>query len=197
MPLFRTALAFTLLLSGANIAHAQDDMETIDTIESVEKVPSKKLQRAGKHMRGPITSLHKAGLLLASFDKNSDYEITQAEFAAGRMQAFKQADTDNSGVIGMFELEDWREKALGSLDAAPGNLAFDKDYNQRVTREEFDAALDVVFKGADKDKNGIIAFSELVHVFEIPSRPVFDEARKRPDGFDQIDRNRRRRVGGY
>ncbi len=195
MPLFRTALAFTLLLSGANIAHAQDDMETIDTIESVEKVPSKKLQRAGKHMRGPITSLHKAGLLLASFDKNSDYEITQAEFAAGRMQAFKQADTDNSGVIGMFELEDWREKALGSLDAAPGNLAFDKDYNQRVTREEFDSALGVVFKGADKDKDGKIEFSELVHVFEIPSRPEFREPRQRLDELDQANRNRRRRVG--
>jgi len=99
-------------------------------------------------------------MLFASFDTNADYNINQAEFAVGKTQSFKAADTDNSKSLSLFELEDWREAALGSLDAAPGNLAFDKDYDQRITRAEFDHALGYVFKAGDKNEDGILAFSE-------------------------------------
>jgi len=52
---------------------------------------------------------------------------------SGLAKAFKSADKDDSTTLSLFELEDWREAALGSLDAAPGTLAFDKDFDQRVT----------------------------------------------------------------
>jgi len=192
MSLLKSTLGLALLLSFAGISHAQDDVETI---EAVEKVPSKKLQERGERIRGPITSLRMAGLMLVGFDENTDYRITRTEFDTGHQQAFKKADADNSGTLSLFELEDWRLKALGSLDARPGNLAFDKDYDQRVTREEFNDVLGHVFKVTDKDEDGIIIFSELVHVFEMPTRRLSEDGRERPNGTGQQQRNRRR--GGF
>lgn len=136
-------------------------------------------------------------MLFASFDTNTDYKINSTEFAAGRTQAFNAADKDNSKTLSLFELEDWREAALGSLDAAPGNLAFDKDYDQRVTRAEFDHALNYIFKVGDKNDDGDLAFSELVKVFEMPRRPIVE---KKEDPIERINRQSRhdqQRRRGY
>jgi len=190
MSLLKTIFASTLILSVAGLAQAQDD---IDTIEAIETVPSKKLQTRGQHIRGPVTSLYTAGLMLAGFDKNTDYSVTRAEFDAGRIQAFEIADKDKSGALGLFELEDWRQKVLGSLDAPPGNLAFDKNYDQRVTRTEFDTVLGHIFKRADKNEDGRVISSELIHVFEMPYRPVSNETRRHPETLNDAERNRHRR----
>ena len=139
-------------------------------------------------------------MLFASFDTNSDYQVNEVEFAAGRTQAFNAADKDNSNSISLFELEDWRKAALGSLDAAPGNLAFDKDYDQRVTRAEFDYALEFIFKAGDKNSDGILEFSELVTVFEMPRRSAGERSqnsgeRRGRQGGRQGGRNQQRRGG--
>ena len=168
MTLFRLLLAATLVGSVSMTAMAQDQVP--DDEETIEELPNRKLERRGTRIRGPITSVGAGAMLFASFDTNSDYKINEVEFAAGRTEAFNIADKDNSNSISLFELEDWRKAALGSLDAAPGNLAFDKDYDQRVTREEFDRALGFVFRAGDKNKDGILAFTELVNVFEMPRR---------------------------
>lgn len=164
--------------------------------ELVEELPNKKLERRGERIKGPITSVGAGAMLFASFDKNADYKINAAEFATGLTTAFKAADKDRSTTLSLFELEDWRVAALGSLDAAPGNLAFDKDYDQRVTRAEFDYALNFVFKAGDKDDDGVLEFAELVKVFEMPRRPALEEE----DPIARINREGRRqeqRRRGY
>jgi len=198
MTLFRLILTASLLCAVSTMAFAADPL--LEDEELVEELPSKKLERRGERIKGPITSVGAGAMLFASFDTNADYAINDLEFAAGRTQAFNAADKDKSKTLNLFELEDWREAALGSLDAAPGNLAFDKDYDQRVTRAEFDYALGYVFKAGDKNEDGVLAFSELVKVFEMPRRPLIDETE---NSLDRIQDRRReqeqqqRRRRGY
>ena len=72
--------------------------------------------------------------------------------------------------MSLFELEDWRKASLGSLDARPGNISFDKDFDQRVSKAEFEKAFSYIQKRNDKDSDGIISFEEMVRVFEMPRR---------------------------
>jgi len=195
MTLFKLLFTASLLCAVSTAAIAADPL--LEDEELIEELPNKKLERRGKRMKGPITSVGAGAMLFASFDTDSDYQVNQAEFAAGRTQAFNSADKDNSKTLSLFELEDWREAALGSLDAAPGNLAFDKDYDQRITRAEFDHALGFVFNAGDKNDDGVLAFSELINVFEMPRRPEIDEEE---DPIERINRQGRRdqqRRRGY
>ncbi len=136
------------------------------------ELPNKKLTKKGMRINGPVTSVSAGALLLASFDKNYNFQIDFKEFNDAKKYIFNSADVDKSGVISPFELEDWRKSALGSLDAPPGNLAFDRDYDQRVTKNEFNKALVSIFNSGDKNNDGVLKFSELVNVFEISNRNV-------------------------
>ena len=198
MTFFRLLLAAALLSAGSTVAMAAD--QVADDEEIIEELPNRNLERRGTRVRGPITSVGAGAMLFASFDTNSDYQVNEVEFAAGRTQAFNAADKDNSNSISLFELEDWRKAALGSLDAAPGNLAFDKDYDQRVTRAEFEYALDFIFKAGDKNNDGILEFSELVTVFEMPRRSAGERSqnsgeRRGRQGGRHGGRNQQRRGG--
>lgn len=195
MTFMKLILTAALLCACPYAALANDPLLEGDM--ELETIPNKKLERRGERIKGPITSIGAGGMLFASFDKDSDYRVTQTEFTSGLSTAFKAADKDLSKTLSLFELEDWRKAALGSLDAAPGNLAFDKDYDQRVTRSEFDHALGFVFKAGDKDNDGILEFSELVKVFEMPRRPVIEDEE---DAIERINRQGRRdqqRRQGY
>ena len=164
------AACFALCPLAASAADPIDDFE-----EEVELLPNKKLEKRGERISGPITSISAAGLLFASFDKNSDYIIDALELSKGQAASFKIADKDKSGSITLFELEDWRKAALGSLDAPPGNISFDKDYDQRVTKAEFEHALSYVFAAKDQNEDGKLSFEEMTRVFEMPRRPIFEE----------------------
>ncbi len=195
MTLVKILLASSLFCAVSLPCFAADPI--LDEEDGIKELPNKKLERRGERMQGPITSVGAGAMLFASFDTNSDYQVNALEFAAGRTQAFNAADKDSSKTLSLFELEDWRQAALGSLDAAPGNLAFDKDYDQRVTRAEFDHALGFVFNAGDKDNNGVLAFSEVVNVFEMPRRRAIE---KEEDPIERINRQGRRdqqRRTGY
>ena len=194
MTLFRLLFTASLLCAISTAAIAADPV--LEEENLIEELPNKKLERRGKRMKGPITSVGAGAMLFASFDTNTDYSINQIEFAAGRTQAFNAADKDNSKTLSLFELEDWREAALGSLDAAPGNLAFDKDYDQRISRAEFDHALGFIFNVNDKNDDGALDFSELVNVFEMPRRPIIEE--ENPiERINRKSRNDQQRRRGY
>ena len=195
MILFRLILTTSILCALPSLALGAEPFPEEDTF--VEELPNKKLERHGERIKGPITAIGAGGMLFASFDTNADYSVDSKEFTAGLSRAFKAADKDSSKTLSLFELEDWREAALGSLDAAPGNLAFDKDYDQRITRDEFKYALEFVFKAGDKNDDGRLEFSELVKVFEMPRRPVLEEEE---DPIERINRQGRRdqqRRRGY
>ncbi len=135
-----------------------------------------------------ITVISPASLLITSFNRNNDYLIDRTEFTAGRDQAFLNADSNQDGRINLFEMDVWREGALGSKDAAPMSMFFDADFNQVVTKKEFEAAFDTLFNNSDKDGNNTIAFTELVRVAARPSgrsqgkKPSQSKQKKRGQG---------------
>lgn len=195
MTIFRLLLTASLLCAVSTAALASDPL--LEDEETLELLPNKKLERLGERVKGPITSVGAGAMVFASFDKNADYKINQSEFAAGLKTAFKSADKDKSKTLSLFELEDWREAALGSLDAAPGNLAFDKDYDQRITRAEFNHALTFVFKRGDKNDDKILEFSELVKVFEMPRRPIVEDEEDPIERINREGRRQEQRRRGY
>ncbi|MEP3892319.1 MAG: hypothetical protein ABJN69_17800 [Hellea sp.] len=195
MTILRSLILAISLFALPSAAAAADPLP--EDAELVEELPNKKLERRGERIKGPITSVGAGAMLFASFDENADYKINAAEFTAGLKTAFNSADKDTSKTLSLFELEDWRLAALGSLDAAPGNLAFDKDYDQRVTRAEFDYALNFVFNAGDKDDDGILEFSELVKVFEMPRRPVLEDDEDPIARINREGRRQEQRRRGY
>ena len=192
MTLLKLLISAAVTLSVTTAAFAADPLLE-DEIE-VETLPDKKLERRGERVSGPITAISAGALVFAGFDANADYKINSTELTSGLAKAFKAADKDGSTTLSLFELEDWREAALGSLDAAPGTLAFDKDFDQRVTREEFDHAMTFVFKTGDKNEDGVLELNDLVKVFEMPRRPVIEEDNT-IERINRQDREQRRR--GY
>ena len=159
----KAVLTFAVISAIPSVALGQETRSNVP-----EQLPNKKLEERGERIRGPITSIAAGALLFASYDKNADYLIDADEFLTGQASSFQSADSDKSGTLSLFELEDWRKAALGSLDAAPGNLSFDKDYDQRVTATEFKSALKYVYNVNDKDADNQLSFEEMIRVFEIP-----------------------------
>ena len=195
MTLFRLISSASLMCMISTIVIAAEPLP--EDAEVIEDIPNKKLERRGERIKGPVTSIGAGAMLFASFDTNNDYKINRVEFSAGRTQAFNSADKDASKTLSLFELEDWRKAALGSLDAAPGNLAFDKDYDQRITRAEFDHALGFVFNVNDKNDDGALTFSELVKVFEMPRRIRVEKEEDPIERINRQGRNDQQRRRGY
>ena len=171
------------MLMCAGAGSAQDAVETLDQLTpDILPKPS---------VHGPMTVVRPAGLLIASFDANRDYMVSRTEFDLGAGKAFENADENSDGNLTLFELEDWRLKALGSLDAMPGNMSFDENYNSRITEQEFLDTLIYEFERADKDDDGMVAFSDLISLVERP--PVYErpEKKERESPFNNLPRQRR------
>jgi len=187
----KAVLASAIIATIFSSASAQET-----TPDDIEQLPNKKLEERGERIRGPITSIAAGALLFASYDKNADYLIDADEFSTGQASSFQSADNDKSGTLSLFELEDWRQAALGSLDAAPGNLSFDKDYDQRVTASEFKSALKYVYNVNDKDADNQLSFEEMIRVFEIPRGRRLGNRAGQDEGEIGENGDRPRRGGG-
>lgn len=184
-----TLLTGVALTISAGTAQAQDD--EIEGLESLDD-QQQELPSIPK-VRGPITIIRPAALLFATFDKDGDYKIARAEASQGVADAYGRADQDNNGRISLFELEDWREAAFGSMDALPGNMNFDTDYDNQVSKVEFTSALMDLFDRHDKDKNGQVKHGELMQILEVPAakEPKIERQSDR-ECYEQIQRNRGR-----
>jgi hypothetical protein len=131
-------------------------------------------------------------LLFAGFDRNSDYIIDKAEISAGIDRSFNAADVDNSQSVSLVELEGWREKALGSLDAAPHNYAFAPNFARTVSLETFRTVLNKMAESLDKDDegdmDGKIAISDLLK----DHRPRIQKSEDGESCVDRIQQERQR-----
>jgi hypothetical protein len=104
---------------------------------------------------GQIIKIARTGaLLFAGFDRNDDYIIDAAEVSSGIDRAFYAADNDDDGSLTLVELEDWRLRALGSIDAAPNNFAFAPNFARSVSKEKFREVVTKLAETLDKDPDG-------------------------------------------
>lgn len=168
---FCAVLSVIISLEASQDARADEYGETLEIA---------KPNGESRMPQGTVTSLHAAGLLFASFDTNGDYAVDTREFIAGRDASFVRADKSGNGSLSLIELQEWRAVALGSLDAPPSNMGFDRDFDQTISRPEFDEMFGHIFHARDTDADGRVAFSELIRVIEIPDRRRA-EAGERPE----------------
>ena len=181
----RISVFFIALVSVSALAIGQDAIETLDQQE--QEIPSM------PRVQGPITIIRPGALVFASFDRDGDYLISQDEAKAGATETFARADRDKNGQVSLFELEDWRVAALGSLDALPGNLSFDSDYNNQVSPSEFDTAFMKLFERHDADQSGSLKHAELMQILDVPRRKEPTQERQTDrQCAEQIQRNRSR-----
>ncbi|MGB0907988.1 MAG: EF-hand domain-containing protein [Maricaulaceae bacterium] len=167
------ALAQTLPDDGPIATNPVPDIKTdIKAASAADELSLETLPEAKRRplSENKVQAIGPAGLLMASFERSGDYSISREEFNAGQSRAFTAADENGNGALTLFELNRWREAALGREDAAPGMIAFDSNYDQRITQTEFAQALMGAFRIMDKDEDGALSFAELLRDVRLPTR---------------------------
>lgn len=97
-------------------------------------------------------------------DTNSDKAISKSELNAGIATQWASFDKAPSAAY----LSKWSIENLGSMDAKPTFLSFDKDFNGVVSEAEFAGQLTAEFETMDKDRNGLLTRAEMIVAFEAP-----------------------------
>jgi len=103
-------------------------------------------------------------LLIVGFDADGDARVSQAELAAGIADQFRRADTDGDGQLGLIELATWSRTWLGSDNVKPGRFDFDRNADDRISAEEFQAELTRHFGVLDSDRDGVVTRAELLSI---------------------------------
>lgn len=115
--------------------------------------------------RAPIRALLSAdALMLVSFDTNYDLVVTREEAESGFAREWTRADTNGDGSLQPIEFTNWSNSVLGGSQIGPYRLDFDRNVDNAITREEFDAELRARFSQYDSDENGSLSRSEFVRL---------------------------------
>lgn len=123
--------------------------------------------------RAPIRALLSAdALMLVSFDTNFDLIVTREEAEVGYGREWTRADGDASGSLTPIEFTNWSNLVLGGSQIGPYRLDFDRNVDNTITREEFDAELRARFSQYDSDENGALSRTEFVRLVGQARQPV-------------------------
>lgn len=108
------------------------------------------------------------GLLFASMDSNHDTLIDRSELELGLEAEWLRLTS--SSRANALDFEAWSLAALGAKDTLPAFIAFDRDLDGRISREDFAKRLQIEFELADADNSGTLTRSELLFRVARPSR---------------------------
>jgi len=130
----------------------------------------------------PIRALLSAdALLFVSFDTDGNLSTSTAEVDAGLTREFTRADTNGDGALTPIEFQAWASAALGGSQMGPYRLDFDRNVDNSITREEFDAELRARANDYDENQDTAVARSEMVRLVGQARPPV---ERQRPRILD-------------
>lgn len=130
--------------------------------EPDRKGPSPDRQGVKKHARSSGTFLHPIAALLIEMDTNKDKVTDRAELTAGTQREWTGFDRNPSAI----RFSQWSVKTLGSADAQPNFMNFDRDFNGAITESEFSNQLESQFDRFDKNGDGRLERSELLIAFQ-------------------------------
>ncbi len=141
------AMGSAVLLTGlVATAHAQ-----------VQRIPA----RPGSGPNLDDARIIRSGaLLIASFDANHDFVITDEEIEAGAQNTFLIADADGSGGVSPLEQRAWAARIGSENDVLANPSLFASMTPGHVTAEEFSAGL-LIFADRFRGESGTIAFTDL------------------------------------
>lgn len=121
----------------------------------------------------PIRALLSAdALMFVSFDADADLSVTSAESEAGIAREFARADANSDGALQPIEFSNWSNLVLGGSQIGPYRLDFDRNVDNVITREEFDAEMRARFGAYDTDENGGLSRAEFVRLVGQTRQPV-------------------------
>ncbi len=132
--------------------------------------------------REPVRALMSADVMVfVSFDADHDLSITEAELTAGLVREFARADTNGDGQLQPIEFQNFANTAMGGGHIGPFRLDFDRNVDNVITREEFDAEFRGRFSDYDTDESGALSRSEFVRLVG-QARPPAAQPRRIADG---------------
>jgi len=141
--------------------------------------------RLDRSARSSGTFIQPAALLFADMDKNGDRVTTRAELISGVQAEWDSFDRSPSAM----SFVTWSKTALGSTDANPTFMSFDRDFNGVISKSEFTAQFESLFKSLDKNGDGAVERSEMIVAFAAP------QGRSKP-GDERGQRGERGGRGG-
>ena len=165
--LTKLALSSALMLGLALPAAAQQTDDVIETAKPIKTAQFDAPEGRAARLNGTIQS-RPVALIFTSFDSNADYAISRSELDAGLSREWSNLETNFSGKASPISFEKWQVKALGSKEALPSRVTFDKDYDSMVSKAEFSQTLVKIFTDMDKDDDGALSRAELT--FAAPRR---------------------------
>jgi hypothetical protein len=137
-----------------------DETATPDEIDRVVAP-----QRGGFRAPEGVRVVQPGALLFASFDRNFDGRISEAEIEAGAAGAFAAADRNSDGSITGFEQNDWAASVASMNDVLSNPMTFDVDLDRNVTKAEFASGLKRI---AGQVAPGELSFADLVKPLSRP-----------------------------
>jgi len=120
--------------------------------------------RQDRPARTSGTFIQPAALLFADMDSNKDKVTTRDELMAGVQAEWESFDRNPSAIT----FASWSVRALGSTDANPTFMSFDRDFNGVISKSEWSEQFDTLFTRLDKDGNGALERSEMIVAFAAP-----------------------------
>lgn len=135
-------------------------LTALSAAAQVERIkPSGNGAMAG--VAGQARYIHSGALLLASFDTNQDFLVTDAEIESGARNTFKIADADNDGFMTAIEQRNWASKITGEGDVLENSQFFHSEIPNQVTEDEFVNGIQI-FSTNFENEDGNILFTSFI-----------------------------------
>lgn len=123
--------------------------------------PPERGERSERPAKSSGTFLQPIAVVFAGMDSNNDKTVSRAELQVGTTAEWATFDRNPSAAY----FAQWSLKNLGSTDAMPTFMSFDKDFNGVVTEREFSEQLETSFERLDKNNDGRLERSEMLVAF--------------------------------
>lgn len=125
-------------------------------------------RESGKGRGGPERSsgtfMQPIGTLFAGMDTNQDKQVSLNEMRTGTQSEWISFGRNPSAIY----FSQWSVENLGSTDAMPTFMSFDRDFSGTISEEEFTSQLENQFQRLDKNGDGSVERSEMIVAFAAP-----------------------------
>lgn len=157
---FLGCLILTLALANPAFAREENDLQGDDIVRLPGQPSGGEAQRPpGLPEKGE--KLVPGGVLLLSFDRNADGDISPQELSEGVAAAFIAADVNADGQLTALEQQAWASSLPLRDDTLANPVRFDPNLDRIVTLEEFSAVIFQLAAGY-QDPEGMIAAQALI-----------------------------------
>lgn len=170
--------ALTLVMSGMTLSAC--------ATKSDRRGPPPDRQGGERSQKTSGTFLQPVGGLFLAMDADGDKVVSKAEAQFGIQKEYDTFDTRPSATF----FANWSIASLGSTDAMPTFMSFDRDFNGIVSEREFSSQLERDFDRLDKNQDGNLERSEMLIAFEAP------RGRDRQEGGGRDNKQKKGGGGG-